>query len=235
MEELLKKRIDGQADVLKEHKDNVEGVYESIFEMIDNLGNEDIVELKKRGSIAKNGRKINLINHKGTTIIATDGKRIFMLSSDYPPEEKENINNVRDIAIIINELGEVTDCEIAYRDEGINIAKRPPFSEVTYVASQQAKSVIKEENANVVEKLIYHIRNFIKSKSTKRIDDGKMTEKDIQAVFAELKRQNAQLKWKRKNEVEQKRQQNVEDFKSNMRISVQKNSDLDVTQKEEGR
>lgn len=51
------------------------------------------------------------------------------------------------------------------------------------------------------------------------IDDGEMTEYDIKEVFANLRTQSAQLEWKRKNEVEQKRLERIEEFKESIRIN----------------
>lgn len=226
MEEVLK-NIEGQVDILRAHNDTVEAVYESIFKMIENIGNEDVSELKKRGAIAKNGKKINLVTHQGSTLIGTDGKRIIISNYECPPEAKENFNNMRTVAIMIDEHGEITDLEVAYGGEGIDFAKRPPFSDVIEVATQQAKSVIKEENANAVMEFIHRMKNKIKGKSTLMMDDGKMTESDIQQAFRNLKNEAKQLKWKRKNEDEQKRTEQREEFKDNIKINVKDKSNLD--------
>ena len=227
MEELLKEKIEGQSDILEQHKDSVEAVYEAIFKMIEDLGKEDITELKKRGAIAKNGKEINLISHSGSTIIATDGKRTFMMNSERPPEEKENVNNVRDIGIMIDELGKITDLEVAYRGEGIYIAKRLPFSEVAEVATKQAKSIIKEENANIIMKLLYNIKNFSRSKSTKMFNDGKMTENEFLEAFTNLKYSSAQLKRKREKAIKQEKNRKIEEFKEYIRINEKSLDDIE--------
>lgn len=67
------------------------------------------------------------------------------------------------------------------------------------------------------------------------IDDGEMTEYDIKEVFANLRTQSAQLEWKRKNEVEQKRLERIEEFKESIRINGKDSSNLDEIDGQEGR
>lgn len=214
MENFSKEKIEGQAEVITKHNDTVEAVYEAVFRIIDDIGRRDAVELNKRGSIAKKGKAINLDTHRGSTIIATDGKKIVMFDSEVPPKEKNNSNNIRSLAIMINELGEITDFELTYENE-INLAKCPPFDKVTDVASKKAKRVIEEEKANAIMRFIHGMR-----KPTTIIDEGEMTEYDIQCAFMKLKNEANKLKWKRKNASEQKKAEKLEEFKDGLRIRM---------------
>jgi hypothetical protein len=157
-----------------------------------------------------------------------------MTNEGYPLEGKANSNHIRQLAIIISELGEITELGLSYENE-INIARCAPFNEITDVASKQLKSVVKEESTNVIRRWIYRIRNFIKSKSAQMIDDGKMTEYEIQEVFGKFKTKVARLKWQRRKVAEQEKKKNREAFKDSIRINGIGKSNLDAIGEEEFR
>ena len=135
-------------------------------------------------------------NHTTNTNIATDGNRIAMFNL------QNSDNQIRDIGMIVSKSGEITHFDLSYNRER-NLPKSEPFNEITNVAIQQAQNTNNGETSNVMRKLIYYIRNFIKNKNTQALTAGEMTESDIQEVFEKLKKQMTQLKWKKKNTINQ--------------------------------
>lgn len=231
MEEILKNSLEKQKDYIEKNGDTIEAIYEALFRVIGDLTNEDAVALKKYRAIAKQGKALNKLG--GDTNILTDGKRIAILKLEYT---KGNFC-ARDLGIIVSEVGEITDLGLEYSgyNQSSELPNRPPFNEIKDNATSRAKKIYDEEKANIIKKIVIRIRDFIKNRNTTMIDDGEMTEYDIKEVFANLRTQSAQLEWKRKNEVEQKRLERIEEFKESIRINGKDSSNLDEIDRQEGR
>ena len=231
MEEILKNSLEKQKDYIEKNGDTIEAIYEALFRVIGDLTNEDAVALKKYRAIAKKGKALNKLG--GDTNILTDGKRIAILKLEFT---KGNFY-ARDLGIIVSEVGEITDLGLEYSgyNQSSELPNRPPFNEIKDNATSRAKKIYDEEKANIIKKIVIRIRDFIKNRNTTMIDDGEMTEYDIKEVFANLRTQSAQLEWKRKNEVEQKRLERIEEFKESIRINGKDSSNLDEIDRQEGR
>lgn len=231
MEEILKNSLEKQKDYIEKNGDTIEAIYEALFRVIGDLTNEDAVALNKYRAIAKQGKALNKLG--GDTNILTDGKRIAILKLEFT---KGNFW-ARDLGIIVSEVGEITDLGLEYSgyNQSSELPNRPPFNEIKDNATSRAKKIYDEEKANIIKKIVIRIRDFIKNRNTTMIDDGEMTEYDIKEVFANLRTQSAQLEWKRKNEVEQKRLERIEEFKESIRINGKDSSNLDEIDRQEGR
>lgn len=231
MEEILKNSLEKQKDYIEKNGDTIEAIYEALFRVIGDLTNEDAVALKKYRAIAKQGKALNKLG--GDTNILTDGKRIAILKQEFI---KWNFC-ARDLGIIVSEVGEITDLGLEYSgyNQSSELPNRPPFNEIKDNATSRAKKIYDEEKANIIKKIVIRIRDFIKNRNTTMIDDGEMTEYDIKEVFANLRTQSAQLEWKRKNEVEQKRLERIEEFKESIRINGKDSSNLDEIDRQEER
>ena len=231
MEEILKNSLEKQKDYIEKHGDTIEAIYEALFRVIGDLTNEDAVALKKYRAIAKQGKALNKVG--GDTNILTDGKRIAILKLEFTKGDCW----ARDLGIIVSEVGEITDLGLEYSgyNQSSELPNRPPFNEIKDNATSRAKKIYDEEKANIIKKIVIRIRDFIKNRNTTMIDDGEMTEYDIKEVFANLRTQSAQLEWKRKNEVEQKRLERIEEFKESIRINGKDSSNLDEIDRQEGR
>lgn len=232
MEEILKNSLEKQKDYIEKNGDTIEAIYEALFRVIGDLTNEDAVELKKYSAIVKQGKALNKL--RGDTNILTDGKRIAILKKEFT---KGKSFCARDLGIIVSEVGEITDLGLEYSgyNQSSELPNRPPFNEIKDNATSRAKKIYDEEKANIIKKIVIRIRDFIKNRNTTMIDDGEMTEYDIKEVFANLRTQSAQLEWKRKNEVEQKRLERIEEFKESIRINGKDSSNLDEIDGQEGR
>lgn len=231
MEEILKNSLEKQKDYIEKNGDTIEAIYEALFRVIGDLTNEDAVALKKYRAIAKQGKALNKLG--GDTNILTDGKRIAILKQEFT----KGYFCARDLGIIVSEVGEITDLGLEYNgyNQSSELPNRPPFNEIKDNATSRAKKIYDEEKANIIKKIVIRIRDFIKNRNTTMIDDGEMTEYDIKEVFANLRTQSAQLEWKRKNEVEQKRLERIEEFKESIRIKGKDSSNLDEIDRQEGR
>ena len=231
MEEILKNSLEKQKDYIEKHGDTIEAIYEALFRVIGDLTNEDAVALKKYRAIEKQGKVLNKLG--GDTNILTDGKRIAILKLEFT----KGYFWARDLGIIVSEVGEITDLGLEYSgyNQSSELPNRPPFNEIKDNATSRAKKIYDEEKANIIKKIVIRIRDFIKNRNTTMIDDGEMTEYDIKEVFANLRTQSAQLEWKRKNEVEQKRLERIEKFKESIRINGKYSSNLDEIDRQEGR
>lgn len=231
MEEILKNSLEKQKDYIEKHGDTIEAIYEALFRVIGDLTNEDAVALKKYRAIAKQRKVLNKLG--GDTNILTDGKRIAILKLEFT----EGYFWARDLGIIVSEVGEITDLGLEYSgyNQSSELPNRPPFNEIKDNATSRAKKIYDEEKANIIKKIVIRIRDFIKNRNTTMIDDGEMTEYDIKEVFANLRTQSAQLEWKRKNEVEQKRLERIEEFKESIRINGKDSSNLDEIDRQEER
>ena len=232
MEEILKSSLEEQKDYIEKNGDTIEAIYEALFRVIGDLTNEDAVALKKYSAIVKQGKTLNKL--RGDTNILTDGKRIAIFKQEFT-EGKSCC--ARDLGIIVSEVGEITDLGLEYSgyNQSSKLPNKPPFNEIKDNATSRAKKIYDEEKANIIKKIVIRIRDFIKNRNTTLIDDGEMTEYDIKEVFANLRTQSAQLKWKRKNEVEQKRLERIEGFKESTRINGKDSSNLDEIDGQEGR
>jgi len=198
MEDRIKKFLEQYSEEIGENGDSPEAISNAVLQMIEDLGNREATELEKYGVVAKVEKEISRQSRRGSTHMATDGKSIVMSNNEALKTPNTGGNHQREVAILVSELGEITNVGLSYTKwenstwNRTDIRTIPPFKEIFAVAIEKAKRVIKVEEANFVMKMVYRIRDSIGNKNTKMLDDGKMTVPEIQGVLNSLKAQKKQ-------------------------------------------